>query len=64
MIQAFTTIATQTNTESEAHNLFANTLLNKISGPMKNLVDTQSKARKPVNKKIILFEFLFVCFLF
>jgi hypothetical protein len=48
-----TSISTQTNTESEAHNLLATTLLNKISVPMKNLADTQLKARKPVNKKII-----------
>jgi hypothetical protein len=46
-----TSISTQTNTESEAHNLLATTLLNKISVPMKNLADTQLKARKPVNKK-------------
>jgi hypothetical protein len=51
LVQAFISIATQTNNESEAHNLIANTLLNKISVPMKNLADTQLKARKPVNKK-------------
>ncbi len=53
LVQALTSISTQTNTESEAHNLLATTLLNKISVPMKNLADTQLKARKPVNKKII-----------
>jgi hypothetical protein len=55
-------ISTQTNTESEAHNLLANTLLNKISVPMKNLADTQLKARKPV--KIILKDFVFFNFVF
>jgi hypothetical protein len=48
LVQAFTTIAMQTNAESEAHNLIANTLLNKICVPMKNLADTQLKARKPI----------------
>ncbi|CAF0879099.1 unnamed protein product [Rotaria sordida] len=48
LVQAFTAIATQTNTESEAHNVIANVLLNKISTPMKNLADTQLKARKPI----------------
>ena len=49
LIQAFGSVATQTNAESEAHQLMANTLLNKISVPMKNLAETQSKARKPVS---------------
>ncbi|CAF3198656.1 unnamed protein product [Rotaria socialis] len=48
LVQAFTTIATQINIESEAHNSIANILLNKISIPMKNLADTQLKARKPI----------------
>ncbi|CAF3457425.1 unnamed protein product [Rotaria sp. Silwood1] len=48
LVQAFTTLATQTNIESEAHNIIANILLNKISIPMKNLADTQLKARKPI----------------
>ncbi|CAF0998642.1 unnamed protein product [Rotaria sordida] len=48
LVQAFTAIATQTNIESEAHNVIANVLLNKISTPMKNLADTQLKARKPI----------------
>jgi hypothetical protein len=51
LVQGFTTISTQTNIESETHNLVASILLNKISIPMKNLADTQLKARKPVNKK-------------
>lgn len=50
-MQALTTIATQTNNENEAHNLLANSLLNKICVPMKNLGDTQVKARKPVIMK-------------
>ncbi|CAF1090374.1 unnamed protein product [Adineta steineri] len=48
LVEALTTVSTQTNNESEAHNLLANVLLNKISLPMKNLTDTQSKARKPI----------------
>ncbi|CAF4340042.1 unnamed protein product [Rotaria sp. Silwood2] len=52
LVQAFTTIATQTNIESEAHNLIANVLLNKISVPMKNLADTQLKARKPIEDAV------------
>lgn len=51
IVQALSTIATQTNVESEAHNLVANVLVNKISVPMRNLADTQLKARKPVRKK-------------
>ena len=54
LVQAFTTIATQTNAESEAHQLLAGTLLNKVSTPMKNLADTQAKARKPVKTIVFL----------
>jgi hypothetical protein len=49
LIQAFNTIATQTSAESEAHQLMANALLSEISVPMKNLAETQSKARRPVS---------------
>ena len=48
LVQAFTNIATQTNLESEGHQLLANTLMTKICVPMKNLAETQLKARKPV----------------
>lgn len=50
LTQALGVIATQTNTESEAHSVLANTLQNKIALPMKNLADTQLKARKPVRR--------------
>jgi hypothetical protein len=61
-MQAFTIIATQTNTESEAHNLIANTLMNKICVPMKNLAETQLKARKPVKFFHCIFDLMFLFF--
>ncbi|UJR32682.1 hypothetical protein I4U23_020142 [Adineta vaga] len=48
LVQGLGVISTQTNNESEAHSLIANTILNKICLPMKNLADTQLKARKPI----------------
>ena len=50
LVQGLSTIATQTNVESEAHQAMANVLLNKISVPMKNLAETQTKGRKPVRE--------------
>ncbi len=49
---AFTTLATQTSKESDAHSVIAGTLLNDISMPMKNLAEAQLKDRKSVNERI------------
>lgn len=53
VLQALSQIANQTNIESQTHQTFGNEISEKISVPMKNLAETQSKARKPVNLFII-----------
>ena len=46
--QAFATLATETGKEAIAHNLVAQTLVNDISMPLKNLAENQVKERKLV----------------
>ncbi len=55
LAHAFTTLSTQTSKESDAHTVIANTLLNDISIPMKNLAEAQLKERRSVNDKKRIF---------
>ncbi len=58
MAQAFTTLATQTEKEADAHSVIAGALLNDISIPLKSLVEAQVKERKSVNEKLMRFDWL------
>jgi hypothetical protein len=56
LAQAFTTLATQTEKEADAHSVIAGALLNDISIPLKSLVEAQVKERKSVNEKLMRFD--------